>query len=798
MDLTSDVKIASLGIQEEIRLTAIRAFNVSKRQEKIVEEKTDKHIEQLSIALTTSCEEEAKKHKGRGKPSFLKQILPVLTKLNLTTLATSSLQTLVQSMALKDRFLETCLKLGITIEQEAFVVGALEQEWSKPIRARAGVWVAHAILTSLKGLFETQGTDTKAFIVREEAERAVDSLTERLTKLNPVYLPMTIPPVPWTSWFGGGPVDKRMSKTPVMKTQKAVVRDAFDPACEGIKGLNIAQATPWKINSFILDVLGELAENDTKMSGLPSKRQKLPTQEEVLKRFPKVADLDSLDQERRWKAEKAKVRKFNQKVLGDRLSLTLDYQTARLLEKEDRFYTPMNMDSRGRIYPLCSFAYSREDRVRALFLFADGEPLGKDGLRYLYIHAANCWAGKVSETDVRKTDKISMEERVAWAQDNLKDILACAIDPIAIHWWRNADNPFQFLAVCKELLDYSDDPDGHVCHLPVGFDGSCSGLQHLSLATRSEEDAALVNVVPSEIPQDVYAETAKTLKALLEAEQDLDSLKDYEREIIKMALAYGIDRKFTKRGTMTFSYSSKAYGMAGQLQEDLMAGLDAEVLEGKREVNPFGEHAKSSGFGKPGRAARVLGQRLYKAVLSTVVRPGAAMEFMKRTASSLAHEGKGLAWKTPSGIPFLNLYHPGEYERLELSLGGERYRIQIITGNNEEIAWKEKCANAIAPNVVHACDASHLLLTVVACAEDSTQLATVHDCFACLPSRAAGMNKVLRSTLVKMYQDHDVLREIYEASREQMTPEHHDMLPELPPYGNLDINSVKDSLYAFA
>jgi DNA-directed RNA polymerase len=39
----------------------------------------------------------------------------------------------------------------------------------------------------------------------------------------------------------------------------------------------------------------------------------------------------------------------------------------------ERFYCPMNMDWRTRVYALTHFNFQREDRVRAMFLFANGE-----------------------------------------------------------------------------------------------------------------------------------------------------------------------------------------------------------------------------------------------------------------------------------------------------------------------------------------------------------------------------------------------------------------------------------------
>jgi len=43
----------------------------------------------------------------------------------------------------------------------------------------------------------------------------------------------------------------------------------------------------------------------------------------------------------------------------------------------------MQLDWRGRVYGVPSFNLQREDRVRALFMFADGEPISDEGLKWL-------------------------------------------------------------------------------------------------------------------------------------------------------------------------------------------------------------------------------------------------------------------------------------------------------------------------------------------------------------------------------------------------------------------------------
>ena len=75
---------------------------------------------------------------------------------------------------------------------------------------------------------------------------------------------------------------------------------------------------------------------------------------------------------------------------------------ARSFSQVDRFYMPLNLDFRGRIYPISPHLNQLgNDLSRGLMEFANGKPLGKSGLRWLKIHLANKMG----------YDKLTMEER---------------------------------------------------------------------------------------------------------------------------------------------------------------------------------------------------------------------------------------------------------------------------------------------------------------------------------------------------------------------------------------------------
>ena len=286
-----------------------------------------------------------------------------------------------------------------------------------------------------------------------------------------------------------------------------------------LDALNALQAVPWTINKRVLDVLRACVLKSVEVDGVPKDDN------------------------------------------ADLVMFKLDMQTAEAMAAHERFWTSMNLDWRGRVYGVPSFNFQRDDRVRALFLFADGEPIGEEGLYWLKVHLANC--GDDDREGFIKVGKLTFDERVRWVDENLEKIKAVATAPLGELWWTKADKPFQFLAACLELSSALAQGPAFVSRLPISFDGSCSRLQHLSAMTRDDGTAKLVNLMPSDVPQDIYETVAEIVQRRVE--KDLEH-PDQDALVAQMWLDYGITRKVVKRNVMTYSYGSSAWGMAEQLR----------------------------------------------------------------------------------------------------------------------------------------------------------------------------------------------------------------------------------------
>lgn len=668
------------------------------------------------------------------------------------------------------------------------------KRWSKTRIVQAGAWLTNCVVGGFPDVFEWV-RDPEGWYILTLCEGALDKATQAIGEAvfrDPVYLPTVDKPCPWTAWTQPH-VDPRINgRVTFLRTVygdtgaacKAAIADGtIKPALDAVTTL---QSVPWRINKRIYGVIRGCMEQGIEVSGLPTAMQIVEPKRE--KAWEDLTDLERTQ----WSIMRDESEKQNRSMRSERLSLVEDMTTAEYLLDAERFYTAMNCDWRGRVYAVPHFNFAREDRVRALFEFVDGEAIGEDGLRWLQMHVANCG-------DFDKISKQPIEDRVQWTINNTARIQEMLEVPLKDLWWTKADKPFLFIAACMELTAClsSPSPEKYLTRLPVSFDGSCSGLQHLSAMTRDETTAALVNLTPGARPNDVYAVTAVDVKTKLSADSD---------ELADKFLALGGDdqkwwRNLAKRNVMTYSYSSKKYGMASQQQVDLLDEMYKEVILGKREEHPFGQNRKMTAS-RPSKAARFIASHIFDAIEERINKPALAMKFLQSIAKALAHEGKPVRWMTPSGIPWINRYHEYIPNRLRLWMWDKgvktQMRVYVADGSKVEID-KDKAANGVAPNFVHANDAAHLQLTVnAAAAAGITSIATVHDSFGCLANRAGEFNKIIRQQFALMYQQHDVLAEVLAQAHCDLTQHSWDRLPSVPQYGNLNLMEIENATYAFA
>lgn len=645
-------------------------------------------------------------------------------------------------------------------------------KWGKSERIRFGS-VLLELAQKHTGLFTIESRKTGKFyqfVVVPDAG-TVEWLRQahaNAETLHPFYPPMVVAPRDWKSTREGGYYSKALSLPLVKHVRKRVLRELEENLpTTALAAINAVQRTAWAINTSVLAVLEESWRIDRGIGGLPH-REKLPLPP---KAFPEDVAADD-PRLLAWKVEAAKVHGHNARSLSRRVSVQMCLNTAREYAKYPAMYFVHQLDFRGRLYPVSTFLSPHGDDVsRGLLRFSERKPLGESGAYWLAVHAANSYG----------IDKVSFDERVQWVQEHQQDIIALVRDPFGAGaaFWKEADAPWQFLAAAFEWaalvahVSAGGVQEEFASCIPVGLDGSCNGLQNFAAMLRDEVAGAQVGLVPSTKPSDVYTSVSRESARLMLAEGGPLS----QRWAPIMLSKDG--RKLSKRNTMTVPYSVSAYGMRDQVLSELVG------FEGK-----FGEVSFED--------ARYIADKNGEAI-STIVRSARqAMGFLTQCAKIAAKVSKPISWRTPMGMTVYQGYERLTESDVNLSVFGRRVRLRVLTGVEGTIDGRKQ-ALAVAPNVVHSLDASHLMATVTMCMNDTlSAYAMVHDSFGTHACDVETLANRLREAFVWQYGQHDVLQQFRDALAVQLPPEVAAELPPVPAKGRLDLDDVLRSDYFFA
>ena len=606
-------------------------------------------------------------------------------------------------------------------------------------------------------LVEPEGGGYRTLEFTEEAVRQMHDLKEWQRFMHPIYRPMVAKP---KSVLEGSYYDERLASTVQMvktmnKQQKAMISAAGKGGAKFIEACDSIQSVPLTINQWILPLIEKAYHAGLSIGSVPTNRT------------PEGNTPDD--------------RRLRSQLRSQQAGFLTDLNEAKEFCKFDEVYLPATMDFRGRVYAKPHLNHQRADYVKAMWLFAEGKPMTYDGLDALKVHIANTGDFPSDGPSRQKMSKAPFAERLKWVDDNFPRIYETVEDPWSDLWWTEADSPFCFMAACYEYVQWFENPEAYVCHLPIAIDGSCSGLQHYSAMLRDTIGAKSVNLVPTERPQDVYKEVADIVNEMV--------LQDKDDPIAQEWLAHKIDRKVTKRATMTLCYGSKQYGWREQLIEDFMSQYKKEVSLGKRDVHPFSD---------PNKAATYMAKKLDKALRQVVKAAVEGMDWLQETSSLLAKENKPLVWTTPVGFPVVNGYYEPIIKDIDIKIRGRRMRNKLLLGYTDKLkATKQR--STIAPNFVHSFDACHLMMVALqAKKEGIDSFLLIHDSFGCLPTDMPRFSEIVREQFVNLYHNHDPFMAIHENALIALSDKGKDKLTEPPSKGALNIDAVTNSHYAFA
>ena len=657
--------------------------------------------------------------------------------------------------------------------------------------------------------------------------------------VRPSMGPMLVPPRPWRGLRGGGflttdgimgladLVKHRGNRRQVALLEECVTSGRLDTV---LRAVNALQATPWRLNRPLLALLQLAWTNNLPLPGLPDRERQVALAEQLQPLWTErrllirrqnaltVAELEARreDLHREWEDYRRKrqeaewARSEWSLLLGTRIRLEGLLESCAELEAAlresgaDRFYFPFQLDYRGRAYAMVALLSPQSDeRSRALLQFADGKPLGANGAYWLAVHVANTY-GK---------DKVSFDERVAWVRQSepqlqqlfphglqqllsswLKDVVpntdqlpqppsAVAdhfrnLPPHCLAFWAVAKRPWCFFAAALEWLQR--DSPGFVSHLPIALDASASGIQHLSALARDREGAQATNLLYSERPQDIYQRVAGAVSGRVDV---LAAAGD------QLALFWRgrVDRTVVKRGVMTTPYGVTSEGLRGQIVEVLMSGQD---LATAHSAEPYA-------------LASFLAPVLHQAI-GDVLKGQEIMLWLRHVTDVLCKScAMGVWWTAPSGFPVVVEHHCKDQERYTWTdRSGKRHELLLRIAKPELPIDQGEQHRTIAPNFIHALDASHLALVVSRLHRaELHHFATIHDSFAVHAADIPSLRVALREEFVRMHRPR-LLDSFLEEQVGHVGLEQRERVEQLcvvqPVPGDLDLDEILRSRYMFS
>ncbi len=623
--------------------------------------------------------------------------------------------------------------------------------------------VKNQIMPPLCYITEKKGIETRV----EVASWFKDWLIEMVSKddgmiLPEYHTPLIEEPIKWTKFYGGGFHSPRF-KYPLIKTE--VDREEFKNIPERtIAAVNRLQGTKWKVNQKVLEVMLAASENDLGWGDLPTTYNA----KDYLTPCPHAdTEKEFLSEEQKadrklWREQSAPHYAEQESRQSKVLAVKRVLLEAKRFKRYSDIYFSYFLDFRGRIYPKASNLHPQgTDYVKSLLEFSEGKSLDTSEARsYFYMQGANSFGHGL--------DKKTLVEKNGWIVNNHFEILKCAENPYALDglWHKADEDPWLFLAFCFEYAEYKKDP-WFKSKLPIAFDGSCNGLQHLSAILLDEVGGEAVNLTAKPVKQDIYDTVRVKTVELLEADSE---------PLAKELLKFGITRKACKKPVMIVPYAGTPRACRKYIGEQM-------IKEGALKF--FGDNYKE--------ALTLYTSTVWEAIGCVILKGKEIMSFLSLAAKTKISQDMDttIRWITPNGFEVKQKRTKNRCVAIKTPLGNtikSKGYIQNLVATNTDETAVNKHATAIAPNLVHSLDACHLQETVLSMPED-TSFAMIHDSFGCHAADAKVLSEHIRLVFYNMYSKGDVLDKFLE--QQELTG-----LDDVPTTGKLDLMLVlKDEFF---
>ena len=503
------------------------------------------------------------------------------------------------------------------------------------------------------------------------------------------------------------------------------------------------------------------------------------------------------------------------------------------LMKDRTIYFPTFLDFRGRIYPNPNYlSYQSNDLARSLLLFknifsdknknkdmknAYGEVLytilSNDKLSVKEnmlarskkeLHMETIDYFKLYLANVFGKNRLTRKGKIKWFNDNIDTILDNYENNF--HFFKTnilfiSKEPFQFLACVQAYNNYIKYKKE--IKVPILFDASCSGIQHLSALTTDINIARLVNLLDNEEPSDFYQYCLDQLVEAFKSIPDDGKLKSFKDKILHL----NINRSWLKHSIMTIPYNVTNIGIADKLGkyfnvifithkvlDDLNNGnidLNNVIKESQEKSNlktekdpnvtPKTEKTEKKGtyiyiptddilLTKDNTNLFFTSSELMtfahflKTTVLNIIPPFTQLKkYFDDMITIMKKLDLPIFWETPSGMSVSMSNRVMIPKKIKTSLIKKSKPINILLPT-DQIDYKN-IKTGLMPNFIHSLDASniHLLIKNIKTflPKKNINLYTIHDCFASDYKNIALIELLVKHSFVELYFKKNYLETIH-------------------------------------
>ena len=612
--------------------------------------------------------------------------------------------------------------------------------WTTTNKIKLGGWLLDCIMESSGWFFrgtKRQGHKTIMVVYPTPDFLTIkDEVIAKSEMYSPLSLPMLIEPNDWSNENAGGYLLNEVRRGNPM------VRAGFEHGLiqgeKPIEFLNKIQKVAYRLNPFTVKVSEYLESKGISIGKfIPVIDLPFP---------PKPVDIEENKESRKaYRRAAAEVMNKNAGAFRRSCRTRMVMDIVRRFKDKERYYLPWSFDYRGRTYPIPSFLTPQDtDWSKSLIRFADEAPMTEKAEEWLAFQIATTYG----------LDKDTWYDRQVWVKNNLSLIAKIAQDPIDnLPDWEGADEPFQFLAACDEYYHCVILKDRKTTGLCVATDATCSGLQILAGLARDKRTAQLVNVLPSDRPQDAYQVIAECAKPN-----------------IPHKLHSVWDRKSVKRTVMTIPYNAKPFSNRSYIREALKEkGIEIDKDELTTVVNAVRD-AMNKEFPGPMAVMKWIEKEVTRKISKDAV-------LLENKAITSVY----LDWLTNHCFRIVQHLQKRGTKTVQLHLLG-KCQIEVAYNKKEPCLNKHKAATA--PNFIHSLDANLLHYSAL---QFKAPIALIHDSVLCRATDMTMLSCIVRENYAKLFSK-NILKDFATAIEAETEP---------PIIGDLEPSKVIDSTYFF-